>query len=62
MRIEVGSSGVSIGELKSKGLLGKVMYDIVCFDQTSCRDNDAYLELLEHTAKEIIEKVNKEEG
>jgi len=52
-------SGWSIypSELKKKGLIGRIMWDIAFCDSDGCRDKKAYLELLEATAKEIIERI-----
>lgn len=44
-------------ELRPKGLTGRIMWDIAFCQTTVCRDKDAFMELLEHTAKEIIDRV-----
>ena len=44
-------------KLRNKGLVGKIMWDIAFCDPNGCRDKEAYLELLEATAKEIIERI-----
>lgn len=57
--------GLSVGEgifvdpseLKQKGFVGEIMWDIAFCNPSSCRDKEAYMELLEHTAEVIIEKV-----
>ena len=46
-------------ELKDKGLIGRTMWDIIWCDVSACRDKKAYLELVEATAKEIIERVKE---
>jgi hypothetical protein len=60
MKVGLGTSGISVQELKEKGFLGKIMYDILCFSTTGCRDKEAMMELLEFTAKDIISQVAKE--
>lgn len=50
---------ISPDELKSKGFMGEIMWDIVCCDPNNCRSKEGYLELVEETAKEIAEKVLK---
>ena len=55
MEIVLGPHDVSISELKAKGpILGRLMYEIACLEATTCRDKDAYMELLEATALNCI--------
>lgn len=50
---------VNPAELKPKGFVGEIMWDIAFCTPSACRDQKAYMELLEYTAKEIIEKVKE---
>ena len=60
-RIEYADTGISPDDLRDKGLTGRIMWDILLCDRKACRDKESYLELLEGTAKEIIERVKKGE-
>ncbi len=42
--------------------VGKIMLDIVFCSPDNCRNKEAFLELVEHTAKEIIKFVKSEQG
>jgi len=44
-------------ELRRKGLVGRIMWDIAFCDPDGCRDKEAHLELLEATAKEIVQRI-----
>ena len=55
----IGEWTIYPSDLKNKGLIAKIMWDIVFCDPHGCRDKEAHLELLEHTAKEIIERVKE---
>ena len=45
-----------------KGILGEIMVDIMFCDSYFCGNKEAYLEMLEYTAKEIISKVLRYSG
>lgn len=49
-------------ELNNKGLVGEIMLDIIFYDPNCCRDKESYLELVEETAKDIIQKVVEKRG
>lgn len=57
MGLMVGEWTIYPSELKGKGVIGKIMWDIAFCQADGCRDKEAYLELLESTAKEIIERI-----
>lgn len=44
-------------ELKKKGAVGRIMWDIAFCNPNACKDKKAYLELLEMTAKDIVERI-----
>jgi len=50
---------ISPDELRDKGLVGRIMWDIMLCDVRACTNKKAYLFLLEETAKEIIERVEQ---
>jgi len=54
--VDNGRIAVDPAELKLKGFVGEIMWDIAFCTPDTCRDKEAYMELLEHTAKEIIKK------
>ena len=54
-----GDFSISPGELRSKGLVGEIMWDIIWCDSDNCKSKEAFLELVEETANEIIVKVEK---
>ena len=53
----IGDWTIYPSDLKDKGVVGKIIWDIAFCDPSGCRDKEAYLELLESTAKEIIERI-----
>lgn len=59
LRIEAGNSGISPEDLRSWGLAGEVAWTMVSYEQTSCRDKAAKLELLKCFADDIIKKVKE---
>jgi hypothetical protein len=61
LEIIVGDFTISRKDLPD-GLVGRIMLDIIFCQAECCRDKQAFLELLEHTAKEIIRKVREYDG
>lgn len=61
LSLVVGGWMIDPSELKRKGLVGRIMWDIAFCQADSCNDKQAYMELLEETAKEIIIRVKGEE-
>ena len=57
MGLQVGEWTIFPSELRAKGLVGRIIWDIAFCNPAGCRDKEAYLKLLEATAKEIIERV-----
>jgi len=60
IRIEYDETGISPDDLKGRGLIGKIMWHILLCDRKCCRDKESYLELLEETAKQIIQEIKTE--
>lgn len=57
-QIDVGNNiFIDADKLKTKGLLGKVMWQIAFCQSYNCQDKDAFIKLLEYTANEIIKQV-----
>lgn len=58
MMIEIQCGKFSVGKKDlPDGIIGKIMLDIAFCQPDGCRDKKVYLELLEDTAKEIVDKV-----
>ncbi len=61
MKIELMLDGFSISKKDfPDNLLGETMRDMAFSDSSCCGNKEAYLELVEHYAEEIIERVNQQ--